>query len=397
MEASDENTIGTKAMSLRYWYGASIAEFLGTGSDSVIGELTTNCTFALLPTQRDAWLAQIELLRAQLSGLTGSIFFEFNIPRVGRRIDVVLVIGPVVFALEFKVGENSFDRSAIEQVWDYALDLKNFHEASHRASIVPILIATELDKSPLLDLREDADQVYRPVSINATGLRAVIDLALSSTNGAAIESRSWSCAPYHPTPTIVEAARALYAQHSVEAIARFDAGAKNLQMTSRRIEELVDEACRTRQKVICFVTGVPGAGKTLVGLNLATRRRAEDQPTHAVFLSGNDPLVAVLREALTRDEVARHKKKRKKIRKADAARPVRAFIQNVHHFRDHALTNEGPPIEHVVIFDEAQRAWNLKQVASFMLRKKKRPGFPYSEPEFLISYMDRHQDWAVVV
>jgi len=150
----------------------------------VLGQLATNCTFALLPTQRDAWLAQIELLRAQLPSLIGSIFFEFNIPRMGRRIDAVLVIGPVVFALEFKIGEKSFDRSAIEQIWDYALDLKNFHEASHEVAIVPILIVTELEEVPLLDLREDADGVYRPASTNAAGLLGAIDLALQRTSGA---------------------------------------------------------------------------------------------------------------------------------------------------------------------------------------------------------------------
>jgi Uncharacterized conserved protein (DUF2075). len=144
------------------------------------------------------------------------------------------------------------------------------------------------------------------------------------------------------------------------------------------------------------VTGVPGAGKTLVGLNLATRRE-EDEATHAVFLSGNGPLVAVLREALTRDEVTRRRQQGEKVRKGKVGESVKAFIQNVHHFRDDALIDTGPPIEHVVIFDEAQRAWNLKQTASFMLRKKRQPGFSDSEPEFLISYMDRHKDWAVIV
>ena len=204
-------------------------------------------------------------------------------------------------------------------------------------------------------------------------------------------------APYHPTPTIIEAARALYAQHSVEAIARYDAGAQNLRVTSSRIEELVDEAREQKRKLICFVTGVPGAGKTLVGLNVATRRRDVDQPTHAVFLSGNGPLVAVLREALTRDEVARQKSVGIRVRKGKVAESVKAFIQNVHNFRDDALFDSGPPAEHVVIFDEAQRAWNLRQTASFMRRKKNRPGFSDSEPEFLISCMDRHTEWAVIV
>ena len=387
----------TKATSMRYWYGASIAEFIAAAPETVIGHLSTNGTFALLPTQRDAWLAQIELLRGHLVGLTGSIFFEFNIPRMGRRIDVVLVIGPVVFAVEFKVGEKTFDRSAIDQVWDYGLDLKNFHEASHDASIVPLLIATEATECPIVGLQADADKLYRPVVLDPASFRKIIDAALAEIGGATMDAEAWSLASYHPTPTIVEAARSLYAQHSVEAIARFDAGAQNLHVTSRRIEELVDEAQAKRLKRICFVTGVPGAGKTLVGLNLATRRRDAHEPTHAVFLSGNGPLVAVLCEALTRDEFERSKNSPERIRKGEIRTKVKAFIQNVHHFRDEGLIDSGPPSEHVVIFDEAQRAWNLRQTANFMQRKKNRPGFSQSEPEFLIAYMDRHRDWAVIV
>jgi hypothetical protein len=387
--------ISAKAAS-RFWYGASIAEFLEADPQNVLGQLAFNCDFALIPTQRDAWLSQIEFLRSELRGLSGSVFFEFNIPRMGRRIDVVLLSGPVVFAIEFKVGEKTFDRSAIDQVWDYGLDLKNFHEASHKASILPILVATEAAECPPLDLHADADKLFRPIVVDPASFRGALDLALLTISDGSVDPETWSRASYHPTPTIVEAARALYAQHSVEAIARFDAGAQNLHITSKRIEELVDEAQATGRKIICFVTGVPGAGKTLVGLNLATRREVA-QPTHAVFLSGNGPLVAVLREALTRDEVARRKKQGEKVRKGKVGESVKAFIQNVHHFRDDALIDSGPPIEHVVIFDEAQRAWNLKQTANFMRRKKRRPGFSHSEPEFLISYMDRHTEWAVVV
>ena len=156
----------TRSSSLRFWYGASIAEFLDAADDAVLGELARSCDFALIPTQRDAWLAQIEFLRSQLSGLSGSVFFEFNIPRMGRRIDAVLVIGPVVFAIEFKVGEKTFDRSAIDQVWDYGLDLKNFHEASHDVSIVPILVATEATKSPPVELRVDTDKLCRPIFVD---------------------------------------------------------------------------------------------------------------------------------------------------------------------------------------------------------------------------------------
>lgn len=383
----------------RAWYGASIAEFLQSASDSVIGKLATNGEFSLLPTQRDAWLVQIKVLKTSLEGMTGSLFLEFNIPRMGRRIDAVVLSGPVIFVVEFKIGEATFDRASIEQVWDYALDLKNFHEASHAVSIVPILVCTKaVVKEASICLHPDEDKVYRPVCVGFDGLRLVMDMALRAILGPTIDDQFWLQAPYHPTPTILEAARSLYAQHSVEAIARFDAGAKNLRVTSLRIDELVDEAMKESRKVICFVTGVPGAGKTLVGLNVATRHRRElEQPTHAVFLSGNGPLVAVLREALTRDEVMRRKAQGEKVRKGKVGESVKAFIQNVHHFRDDALVDTRPPIEHVVIFDEAQRAWNLQQTANFMQRKKNCPGFAQSEPEFLISYMDRHKGWAVII
>ena len=386
-----------KVSSLRAWYAATVTDFLHCPEESILGRLTANSHFAVETSQRDAWIQQITILQSALKGLAGTVFFEFNIPRMGRRIDVVLLVGPVVFAIEFKVGEKIFDRSAVDQVWDYALELKNFHEASHSASIVPILVATEVAKSPPISLEADTDKVYRPISVGTGGLREALDLALRIIPGSTLDDQQWSRSPYHPTPTIVEAARALYAQHSVEAIARYDAGAKNLHITSRRIEELVDEARDKGRKLICFITGVPGAGKTLVGLNVATRRRESAEPTHAVFLSGNGPLVAVLREALTRDEVDRRKKQGEKVRKGKVGESVKAFIQNVHHFRDDALIEYRPPIEHVVIFDEAQRAWNLKQTASFMYRKKKLAGFSQSEPEFLISYMDRHADWAVII
>jgi hypothetical protein len=381
----------------RAWYCASISEFLQTSADSVFARLAANPEFALLTTQKAAWLTQIDFLRAQLVGLAGSVFLEFNIPRMGRRIDAVLIVGAVVFVVEFKVGEATFDRAAIDQVWDYALDLKNFHEGSHCVPVVPILVATGATNPALVHLIADDDKVYRPVPVSPDTFRQVIDSTLQSVADHAVDQQRWAQASYRPTPTIIEAARSLYAQHSVEAIARSDADAQNLHLTSRRIEELVDEASARQRKLICFVTGVPGAGKTLVGLNVATRHREVNESTHAVFLSGNGPLVAVLREALTRDEVVRRKARGETVRKGKVGESVKAFIQNVHHFRDDALTDLGAPAEHVVIFDEAQRAWNLRQTASFMHRKKNRPGFAQSEPEFLISCMDRHKDWAVII
>ena len=386
----------TRPFSLRFWYVGSIAEFLATEPRAILGDLIQHSGFAVLPTDTGAWLTEIDILQTELRGLTGSIFFEFNIPRMGRRIDVALVIGQVIFAVEFKVGEETFDRSAIDQVWDYGLDLKNFHKASHGASIVPILIATEASECPHTEWVADADKLYRPIVVDRRNFRSVFDTAVAEISGPIVDADAWSRASYNPRPTIIEAARALYAHHSVEAIDQFDAGEQNLAITSRRVEELVDDARAKSLKRICFVTGVPGAGKTLVGLNLATRRE-ENQPTHAVFLSGNGPLVKVLQAALTRDELARHKKQGDKVRKGEVEGPIKSFIQNVHHFRDEGIIDPGPPDDHVVIFDEAQRAWNQKKAADFMLRRKKRPNFSMSEPEFLISYMDRRHDWAVII
>ena len=357
--------------------------------------MAKNPDFDLATTQKAAWIEQIAFLQRNLEGLTGTLFLEFNIPRMGSRVDAVLLIGPVVFVVEFKVGEASFDRAAVDQVWDYALDLKNFHEASHQASLVPILIATEAKESAPVKLVADSDRVYRPIQVHPGRFRAALESALRVIDGDALDQGQWAQGAYKPTPTIVEAARALYAHHGVEAIKAFDAGKKNLGETSRRFEELIDEARAKSRKIICFLTGVPGAGKTLVGLNVATQHARTESPTHAVLLSGNGPLVAVLRAALSRDEKARLKKRGQKQKKGSD--PVKQFIQNVHHFRDEALKSEAPPADHVVVFDEAQRAWNQAMTADFMKRKKGVANFTDSEPQFLIRYVDRHKDWAVIL
>ena len=381
----------------RAWYEASIRKFVAEDALAVLGCLTSRSQFDSAVAQIAAWERQIGLLKDWLQDLEGHVFLEFAIPRMGRRIDAVVLLGTTVLVIEFKVGATEFEASAIDQVWDYALDLKNFHESSHSASIVPVLVATEARTSLRTRIQPADDRVASPLLLCAEDARALLRELHSTMAGKVLVAKEWAAAPYHPTPTIVEAARALYAQHSVEAISRNDAGAKNLKVTSRRVEELIEEARTNRRKIICFVTGVPGAGKTLVGLNVATQRRDRDMPTHAVFLSGNGPLVAVLREALTRDEVARRRSLGEKVTKARVSNPVKAFIQNVHHFRDEALVSRRPPADRVVIFDEAQRAWNLQKTASFMKQKKGHADFSQSEPAYLISYMDRHEDWAVIV
>jgi hypothetical protein len=383
----------------REYYSNSISTFLITAPDVVLGNLTKNNDFDLGQNQRDAWIEEINILQKVLCHYSGSIYFEYSIPRMGKRIDVVLLIRSAIFVLEFKIGEKDFTSYAIDQVYDYALDLNNFHETSHDQFIVPILIATKaINISSIIIATPQNDKLLFPIKGNTEMLDQIINKVLEFTEGANIDPTKWVQGRYSPTPTIIEAAMALYNGHSVTEISRSDASAINLKETSDAISEIIRSSKEKSHKSICFVTGVPGAGKTLVGLNIATTHIDKNTDLYSVFLSGNGPLVAILREALTRDRVRFEKERGHKIKKGEVLSDVKAFIQNVHNFRDECLIDfNKPPIEHVALFDEAQRAWHLQQTAKFMLGKKGIPNFKHSEPEFLISCLDRHPDWAVIV
>ncbi|MGA1417852.1 MAG: DNA/RNA helicase domain-containing protein, partial [Gemmatimonadaceae bacterium] len=380
----------------RAGYASTLESFFRGDSDRIIGKLTAQAG-DVLQTQVLAWQREIEILRDALPKKQGYIFFEFEVPRLGSRVDVIVVFDQHVIPIEFKVEQTTYTRSDIDQAWDYGLDLKNFHRASHSADVWPILVATDAATSDDGWQPAAHDSVRPPRCVNANGLAQALDDIARSNPSVPIDGIDWASAPYHPTPTIIQAAQALYASHSVDAIARNDAGALNLAVTSGQVEEVIRLSEERREKAIVFVTGVPGAGKTLVGLDIATAKRQDHLTSHAVFLSGNGPLVAVLTESLARDEVRRRRLAGDKVRKGDAKQPIKKFIQNVHHFRDEGLRDKGAPHDRVVIFDEAQRAWNLSKTSDFMKRKKKQPGFSQSEPEFLIGYMDRHPDWAVIV
>lgn len=382
----------------RSFYSSSISDFLLSSSDLILGTLADNNEFSLEQTQRLAWKEQIRILKQVLQKFDGKIFFEYSIPRMGRRIDAVVIIKNVIFVLEFKIGEKEFLLNALDQALDYALDLKNFHETSHEHLIAPVLIATEAKNIlPVISTTPHNDNVLFTVRANSFLLEEVIQNVLEFAEGDQIDTEAWETGRYSPTPTIIEAATALYSGHNVAEITKSGAEAKNLTETCGALEEIIRNGKERKEKAICFVTGVPGAGKTLVGLDIATKHLNKDNDLTSVFLSGNGPLVAILREALTRDKYQREKTKGKKIRKGEIMSEVKLFIQNVHNFRDDVLRDDKPPFEHVAIFDEAQRAWDMTQTANFMLRKKNTPDFHISEPEFLISVLDRHQDWAVVI
>jgi len=373
---------------LRAYYGKSIADFIQEDDLNILGTLAKNHGYQTLEkSQQNAWERQITILKSQLAELTGYIYFEFSIPRMGKRVDNIVILGDKIFLLEFKIGSEQYDKYAIDQVIDYALDLRNFHEGSHYANLIPILIA---EKAPIFENNfQTVQNLDHAILLNAHNLH---EFFKPYDSNSLMDVAAWEQSSYKPTPTIIEAAQALYQNHDVEEITRSDAGAKNLSATANCISNIIEQAKQGNKKAICFITGVPGAGKTLAGLNIANQRLKVAEDEHAVFLSGNGPLVQVLQEALARNRAIKNK-----IKKETALKEIRAFIQNIHHFRDEYLKNSQAPTEKVVVFDEAQRAWNQHQTSKFMSQKRGQSDFNQSEPEFLIEVMNRHQNWCVIV
>lgn len=378
----------------RSYYSNSISDFLTEDRDKILGQLIRNHSFATENLQRNAWIKQIEILKASLTAFVrGQIYFEFSIPRMGKRVDNIIIIDDFIFVMEFKVGDTEYQKHAIDQAVDYCLDLQNFHEGSHHEKIIPFLIST---KAPNIEnIFEVNDNLFKPLKGNKDNIIEIITRTLSFGRGNKINHTYWENSIYKPTPTIIEASQALYRGHSVSEISRSDAGAINLSKTTDCINRIIEKSKTTSSKSICFLTGVPGAGKTLAGLNIANERRKAHEDENAVFLSGNGPLVYVLREALVRDEVLHAKENSQKLTKKQSAIKANAFIQNIHHFRDDNLISNQAPDEKVVIFDEAQRAWTKEKAISFM--KSKGKDFDMSEPEFLIDVMNRHENYCTII
>jgi hypothetical protein len=382
---------------LRSYYSASIRDFLNQSNNEIIGIIdSNNPTADTTIQQRNTWHSEVQILKEQLSSFEeGHIIFEYTIPRMGKRVDVVILYHNIVYLLEFKCGDTEYRQATYDQVYDYALDLRNFQKESHDKLLVPIMVST---KAPDInnEIRE-RDKIIVPLRCNSENIETIINAVSARYNEPYFDCATWENSEYLPTPTIVEAAQALYRGHNVHDITRSDAGAENLTVTTDEINRIIEHSKANGRKSICFVTGVPGAGKTLVGLNIAIQRSDAQQGEHAVFLSGNFPLVTVLQEALARDKVEQEKQRGNRVSKTEALRSTSAFIQIIHKYRDSFVGNDNIPPERVAIFDEAQRAWTQDMIEKFMATKKGVSPFPYSEPEFLISTMDRHQDWAVVI
>ena len=422
---------------MRYLYSDVFSNFLRKDSESIFGELVDNYHGEIIGTTKEAWKGEIALLKKVLvpwSSENAQIIFEYNIPRLGKRIDVVLLLRGLIFCLEFKVGQKAALQADVEQVMDYALDLKNFHLFSHDKKIIPILIPTQ-HQSSTTEFKPSVydDGIYNPLITGEEGLQELIEKVLEHAGVSSQDenTENWLISPYSPTPTIIEAARTLYENHSVEDITRHEADKVSTDQTIDYILNVIENSKNNREKSICFVTGVPGAGKTLVGLDIAVKQTykdgVKDKENGAVYLSGNGPLVAVLKEALARDNWRKCKEKGERKKLSDSQREVGEFIQVIHNYRDNMLAKIKNPVEngiveidptkavkpdeetgfgeveHVAIFDEAQRSWTQKRIADYLKRggtygnKLKVPNFPMSEAEFLIWSLDQREDWATII
>lgn len=373
------------------YYCNSIPGFIQDTSDSIIGHLVKRA-FDNNDKQIDAWNNQICELQKKLEecAMEGDIIFEYDIVRLGKRIDVILLIKHMVFSLEFKNGKNIYTAQDAQQAEDYAIDIKNFHKESEDLYVCPILIATDAPKY----IKEQSIESYPDKQIFlqrenmdtlADKLRQIID---KYGEDEEIDFDKWFNSPYHPTPTIIAAAVEAYTSHDISEIAHSEAGQDDIDKCEQKIEEIVEYARGNKKKCVCFVTGVPGAGKTLVGLDVVAKNLKKDTDNLSVYLSGNGPLVEVLREALKKSV------KDKKQNKKETEAAINALIQSSFAFkRDNARLNTPTP-EHIMIFDEAQRVWDVQK----MTRKhEKDPDMSVSEPHLLFRIMNRHNDWAVMI
>ena len=372
------------------YYCNSIPGFIRDDSTTIIGQLVKH-SFEVNKEQSEAWENQISELQNRLEkcGMEGDIIFEYDIVRLGKRIDVILLIRHMVFSLEFKNGKDIFTAQDAQQAEDYAIDIKNFHKESEDLYVCPILIATKAE--PYKKVQSSGCYPDKQIHLQRENIETLIPKLSEILNlygeDKEIDFEKWFNSPYYPTPTIVAAAVEAYSSHNLSQIAQSEAGQENINLCEAKINEVISTAQTNKRKCVCFVTGVPGAGKTLVGLDVVAKNM-DEKKNLSVYLSGNGPLVEVLREALKRSVKA----KKQFNRETEAA--INTLIQSSFAFKkDNASHNHATP-ENILIFDEAQRVWNKERMTS---KHKDNPLMAVSEPHLLFSIMDRHQDWAVMI
>ncbi len=379
---------------------AKAADFLRCDAEAwskqLVGELVSS-GFSTEATTLRSYKASIEALKVAFEELAErypssaewDLLFEFQLLRRQRRLDLVILAADRIIVIEFKTGSSGAGKDAQIQVEDYAFDLRDFHEPSHGRLILPLVVGARLIRESWDIVRPEGSHVAITITVDPSQLALALEKAAKIANPFErdpIDPMKWEIGRYSPVPPILDAALHLFRNHEVQDIASCSAGSDNLTFTVDAIKEIITTAQATEQRTICFVTGVPGSGKTLAGLTAVHAADGSGLQHNATFLSGNIPLVNVLREALIRDSVKIDKKKR-----PEAARYVNTFIEPMQAFVAEYAKGDtlNPPTNRIVVFDEAQRAWDQSR----MSQKK---GIDKSEPEILLEIMGRHKDAVMI-
>jgi DUF2075 family protein len=395
---------------MQAYYSNTISKFLKEDINSIKAKLDIASTefHSLLNTQQNSWVSFIEIMKNSLENVksnpsTSQILLEYKIPRRAKRIDCILLINDIILVIEFKDEADKYELSFQRQVEDYSLDLRDFHKESRGRLIIPIVLSP-LAKNTDFKFELITDYVQKTINSNSDNISSVINNVISfySTSELPLGGKKWEESEYLPTPTMIEAAQALFSGQRVEEISRSHAEAENLSVTTDEIVNAISIAKEKGEKLICFVTGVPGAGKTLVGLNIVHKPELyEDNKSLAAYFSGNGPLVNVLQEAITRDKLANQSNNSEKKNKSEISRQVKTQIQNLHSFIEHYVSSGQIPAEHIAVFDEAQRCWNAEHLYNKNKQNSNRKKNPVlngkSEPELLLEIMDRQPKWAVMI
>ena len=372
-------------------YLAPLQEFLTINATELLGTLTgglanegfdttTDTTFSWKSEIADLQTAFGQLLDLNPTAVSWTVLFEYVLPVSGKRMDCVLIADDVIYVIEYKGGSSTSAIAALRQAQDYALNLSDFHEESRGRIVVPIAVGLFKTLIPLDRVSEKQGAAVSAAELS----RTVLDShKIWSAKLPLIEPGRWNASRYFPIPTIIEAASEIYNDHDVKELARSRSGSANLEATQTAVTTAVADARLRGAKKLIVITGVPGAGKTLAGLNTIQHvtRRLDLELDYASFLSGNGPLVAVIQEALKRS-VGR--------RQRGVARSISSRVREIHRFVRDTYADGRAPAERLIVFDEAQRAWTAG-------KNLKKFGRDISEPEMVLEIMGRHQGWAVVV
>ncbi len=381
------------------FFRASVGEFLALSEGEILSRLSVGYANRGYTTQFSdqilTWEVELRSFRTALNSCvqqmpTASgwgVLLEFSIPRKEKRIDIVVLVGDQIVILEAKSSDPTAE--ARRQVEEYSLLLHYFHKGSAEKKIVPILIWPNASETSVDSLRQlemfPQLAAYWISDLLLSNWQRLPQLLcqISARNSGIANISEWDESPYYPAPSIIEAAVALRTGLSIREIAHSEASEHDISAVRQTIQFIVDQAEEKKEHAICFLTGVPGSGKTLVGLSLAHSEENQRNAVH--FMSGNGPLVKVLQHLFTQEG------RRDGASSVMARTKAKTLIENVHVFaRNYMEDDPGSPSNHAIIFDEAQRAWNKAQ----NFKKFKRD---YSEPQMLLGIMERHPDWSVIV